>query len=161
VSWKSEIKLTAQQSMAVVYRPDEIYTVAANVLFNIVGGPVWIHALFAVLAADLDGVAAGSTANFTINGVAVDNGAVPVAGGAVGQLMLCPLDDTATAPVVVNLPAVSLPSPAALVVGGGKILATNVPGEITLVVGVADFDGACAFYCLYQKMAPQSLVVVA
>jgi hypothetical protein len=162
MSWKSQIKLLSQQSMAVVYRPDEIYTfVGANVLFNIVGGPVWIHGLFAVLADDLDAGAGGGTANFTINGVAVDNGPVAVAGGALGDLLLCPLDDTATGAVIVNVPALCLPDPATLLVGGGKILATDVPGEITLVVGTAAFDGACAFYCIYQKMAPQSLVVVA
>jgi hypothetical protein len=158
VSWKSEIELIAQQSLAVVYRPDEVYLNGANVLFNIVGGPVWIHALFAVLAADLDFAVAGATANFTINGIAVDAGPVAVAGGALGQMMVCPLDDTGAGPVVVNLPAVSNPSPA----GRWRVIATNVPGDITLVVGGGvDFDGACAFYCLYQKVAPQSLVVVA
>lgn len=146
----------------VIMRPAEIYGLGVNTLFNIVGGPVWVIGLFAYLLADLDSGPLGSDAAFEINGIPVDD-ALPtaVAGGALGDLLVCPLDDTGAVPIIVNVAAAGFPNPASVLVGSGKVLAGPVPGEIDLIIGTAACDGACIFYCIYQRMSPGANVIVA
>jgi hypothetical protein len=159
---KSLVNQVWQSRLSVAVRPAETYLVAVNTLFNIVGGSVWIHGLFAALLDDLDAGGSGALGAFQVNGVPVDDAApTALAGGALGDLLVCPLDDTGAVPIVLNAAAMGFPNPASVLVGSGKVLGTNVPGTIDFIVTVGPCDGACIFYCVYQAIDPAAVVNVA
>jgi len=145
---KQTVNGIALQKLEVAYRPPQLYLTAGSpyTLFTITGGPVWIKALF---AHTIQAVTAVTTFAITINGVAVDSGAVVIT-SAINTLIVSPLDETVPTPIVPNVAVSSLAA------GGFMLLA--VPGDISLAVAAADTDGTMAWYCAYYRMNPASMI---
>lgn len=163
------VKGTWIRKLQVVERPAETYLFAASpqTIFNINDGPVWLVALFGICAGDLDPIGAtGATIEFTVNGVAVDALAPVVTGSFAGDILLCPLDPTGAAVVIVANPCECVPDLTANATGGGQVLATPsvagaAPGLINLVVGNGNCGNDLTMYVAYYRMSPAASVTVA
>lgn len=153
----SQVKSVFLSQLETVIRPAAGYDVATTVLFDITGGPVWIWALYAVTQT---AEASNATLRHTINGVALDAAAVNCNSG-VDDVIVFPLDSSGTGVVVPNVAAECLPEIGSLNAGGGKVIASIVPGEISLVVAAFNQTGTHTFYVHYYRMTEDSLITVA
>ena len=148
------------QSLHVCRRPAEIYLVANSPqdLYHITGGPVRIVGLFAHC---LTAQTAGFTSAIDIDGVAMETAPV-VIDTVIGGVIVWPLNAAALAIIVPNLLCSQMPT-----------LVTATQGQVGQVAGIGganadivqtingNMDGNMAFYVLYYKMLPQSLIAVA
>ena len=154
----STVKSTYLLQQEVVNRAGEIYLVADYApgnLFTVVGGPVWIKGLFAhvtVLAEN-----SGFTGAITINGVNAQNAAV-VLDSTLNDIIVWPLDATATAVIIPNVAANPMPTLAAALLGNTGTV--TGPGDIALTIN-GDLVSTLVFYMVYYRMSPNSGIVVA
>ena len=134
-----------------VFRVAQNYTVLGSPynLFTISGGAVWIKLLAARITANAAG---GTTFDVTVNGVAVDSGPV-VVGGAVGSIIIIPLDSTATA-TIVNADATSQIVWATS--DNTMIAGTSGGAVIQLAVAVATIT--VEWTCIYRRLSPSALI---
>ena len=167
MSISSFVKGTWQRKLHVCQRPAETYLLAggARAIFDVTGGPIWLVAYFGEANGDLDDAAGGSTLEFTVNGIAVDGAAPVVAGSAAGDIVVCPLDTTAVAVVLVANAAECIPQIVANALGAGQMIVPSsvagvAPGELGLTVGIANFTATLTMYAAYFRLSPLSEVVV-
>lgn len=157
MSHAAEVKSIFLSQLETVIRPAASYDQNTHVLFDITGGPVWIWALYGVC---VTAMAAGATARHQINAIALDTGAANINSG-VDDVIVFPLDTSTTGAVIPNVAASCLPVIASLLAGGGKVMASVTPGEISLIITGNDMTGTMAMYCSYYRMTERSLITVA
>jgi uncharacterized membrane protein len=152
VSWKSEITGIWLDKQEVAIRPQAAEPAGVNTIFTITGGPVWIQSLFGWTPT---GIAGAVTATFTINGIPVDVGATLITSVA-NDLVLCPLDDSATNAITVAA-AGNQPTLADVLLGAVKFI--SPPGLIVCTIAVGTGVGeTIGWYCVYYRMSPNSLI---
>jgi len=142
---------------AVAYRPPEDYAIGAHNLFTIIGGAVWIKALFCRFTA---AEAATSTFAIAVSGVNMQNAAVNC-DGAINSIATWPLGAAAgqvIVPALLSQPPFSLANALLGQVGQGQISSV---GNIVLTIATALTDGLPEFSVVYQRMTPASQIVVA
>lgn len=140
----------------VAYRPAANYQIAPATIFTIVGGPVWIKALFCRFTA---AQTAASTFAVTICAIAMQNAAVNMI-GAINTIGTIPLGAAAgqvIVPALLSQPPYSLANVLLGQAGQGQISSV---GNIVLTVGGAITDGLPEWCCVYSKMAPNSNITV-
>ncbi len=157
MSHASEVKSIFLSQLETVIRPAAGYDIGTTVLFDITGDPVWIWALYGVC---VTAEASGGTGRHLINGRTLDGGAVNLNSG-VDDVIVFPLDSGGTGIVVPNVAASCLPEIGSLNAGGGKVMASVTPGEISLLIAGANLTGTIAYYCSYYRMTERSLITVA
>lgn len=138
---KAQVNAIELSRLKTVFRPAAAYGVAANTIFTIRGGPVLIMGLFGHVITGPFG-AGGTTGTFTVSGLTVDSGPIPIA-SAVNTLIVSPLDDLGLAPILPNVAASNLP----LIEG---LLA--VPGNIVINIAVLGTVGTVAWYCMFYAV---------
>lgn len=150
MSLKSLISQIWQSQMNIAYRPPEVYAIGAHDIFDI-EGPVLIKLLGGYYT-DASGALAELTV--AINGVGADAGTVAIAGVA-GQVWVSPLNvGGAMAGAVGGLPLTD-----ALLHPKGFLAGDSAGTGIVATVAVETWTGS--IFCVYQKLAPQSLITVA
>ena len=156
---RTEVSEIRQQSMTVAYRPQGIaLQIAAVNIFTLSGGPVLIEAFFALAE---NAIGAASTYQVTACGVVMENAAV-ACNLLVGEMAVWPLTTGAGNVIVPNLAASPYPPVASELLGVQQLMVA--PGaaagdNFVLTVGAAITPAnTVAFYCLYRKLRPESLL---
>ena len=149
MSLKSLITQVWQSGWSVVYRPPAVYAAVANDIFDITG-PVLIKLLGGFTTAATGGA---TTLTVAINGVGVDAGAAVITAAGAGEVWVSPLNVAGVmAGQVTGLPLTdALLHPKGFLTGNGA--------GVVCTFGVATWTGS--IFCVYQKLAPQSLITVA
>ena len=156
MSLKGLVSQAWQDKENVAVRAPANYGIAANIIFTIVGGPVWIKALFAHFTV---AEASGSTFAWSIDAILMQNAAVNV-NGLINTIATCPLGAAAgqvIVPALLSQPPYSLANALLGQVGQGQI---SAPGNILCTVAGFVTDGFPAFYCVYKKLNPASQITV-
>lgn len=145
-----------QNRLQVAYRAPEDYAVGAHDLFNIVGGPVIIMAMFARFTA---AETTGATFEAACAGVDMQAAAVDV-DGAINTLAMFPLSDEVGAVIIPAVLAGEYPTVGAVGASAGFGMLSSI-GDIVLTVAVDTTDGLPEFYVVYQAMLPAATINVA
>lgn len=152
MSLESEVAQLWLAKQEVAIRPQAAEGIGVNTIFTITGGPVWIHSLFGWTPT---GIVGAVTATFTINGIPVDSGAALITSVA-NDLVLCPLDDSATDAITVAAGG-NQPTLADVLLGAIKFM--SPPGLIVCTIAVGTGVGeTIAWYCVYSRMSSNSLI---
>ena len=151
MSLKSLITQVWQAGWNVVYRPPALYDAATDI-FDI-EGPVFIK-LLGGYATDAAGGA--TTLTVAINGVGVDAGAIDIGTGCIaGEMWVSPLNVAGAMLGALG----GLPLTDALLHPKGFLAGDSAGTGIVATFAVSDWTGS--IFCVYQKLAPQSLITVA
>lgn len=158
MSFKAELAQVWINQTLVAFRRAANYQIATVNIFTVVGGAIWIKALFCrfTLAA---GEASGSTFAITAAGIAMQNAAVNC-NGALNSIATWPLGAAAgqvIVPALLSQPPYSLANALLGQVGQGQICSV---GNIALTVAGFITDGLPEFSLVYQRMSPASSVTV-
>ena len=141
----------------VAYRAPQQYGIAATPIFTILGGPVWIKAIFGRFTI---AEASGSTFAVAVNAINQQNAAVNC-NGAINTLFTVPLGAAAgqvIVPALLCQPPYSLANALLGQVGQGTIASV---GNIVLTIAGFVTDGAPEICVVYSKMTPSAQIVVA
>lgn len=146
-------------SLHTAYRPvGAALPIAATNIFTLSGGPVLIIGFFMHAEAAMG---AASSFQVTACGVVMENAAV-VCNLLVGEMAVWPLTGGAGNVIVPNIAASPYPPLASELLGVDKLLLA--PGAaagnnfVCTVAAVICPANTVAFYCIYYKLRPQSLI---
>lgn len=140
----------------VAFRRAANYQIATVNIFTVVGGAIWIKALFCRFTA---AEASGSTFAITAAAIAMQNAAVNC-NGAINSIATWPLGAAAgqvIVPALLSQPPFSLANVLLGQAGQGQICSV---GNIALAVAGFITDGLPEFTLVYQKMSPAAQVTV-
>ena len=154
MSLKSLVESIYQTNDRYSYRPPQAYTVAvgAYTIFNVRNGAVLVKALIGRITAAAVGATTIAT---TLNTVAGEAAGV-ACNGAVGTLVIVPLN---VAAVIVNLTAGPLTD--ALLHPKGMVVGTQPAGPGLIVATYAVGTSlTMEWTCLYQPLTPAALVTL-
>lgn len=156
---KSEVSEIREMALHTAYRPvGAALAIAATNIFTLSGGPVLIEAFFMHAEAAMG---AASSFQCTACGVVMENAAV-VCNQLIGEVAIWPLTTGAGNVIVPNIAAGPLPPLASELLGVDKLLVA--PGAaagdnfVMTVAAVICPANTVAFYVVYRKLRPQSLI---
>jgi hypothetical protein len=156
MSFKSLVSQVWQNQTLIAFRRAANYQIAAVPIFTVVGGAIWIKALFCRFTA---AEASGSTFAITAAGIAMQNAAVNC-NGAINSIATWPLGAAAgqvIVPALLSQPPYSLANALLGQVGQGQICSV---GNIVLTIVGFITDGLPEFTLVYQRMSPASSVTI-
>jgi len=132
------------------------YAAGAHDIFNIIGGPVWIRAL---LEYNNTALAGATTTTLAVGVVGLDTGLLAIGPAAINTLVVSPLD-AAVAKIAPAL-AVQMPSLLGFATNIGVVASAGVAINVTfggVAMGAAE---RVSYYVCYQRLSPQSNIVLA
>ena len=131
------------------------YAAAPAIIATIVGGPVWIKLLVEYCDTAMTNV---TTTTITVNGVAIDAGAVAINAGGIGAVVVSPLSAGAK-----NASALADQWPDATGVatqaGFGLVAGPSALGISVTFATVMAAANRYSLHIVYTKLAPNSLIV--
>jgi hypothetical protein len=149
---KEIVSLIWQNGIHVAHDTPATHAAGAYNAFAITGGPVWIRA---IVEYNDTLIAGATTTRITVGAVAMDVGAVSIAGAA-GTLVVSPLD-AAVAKIAAAL-AVQMPSLLGFATNIGVVASPGVNITVTFAgVAMGALENT-SYYVVYQKLSPQSLI---
>lgn len=156
MSFRAQVSQVWENQTLVAFRRAANYQIAAVPIFTVVGGAIWIKALFCRFTA---AEASGSTFAITAAGIAMQNAAVNC-NGAINSIATWPLGAAAgqvIVPALLSQPPYSLANALLGQVGQGQICSV---GNIVLTIVGFITDGLPEFSLVYQRMSPAASVTV-
>ena len=153
MSLKSLIAEVWRNGLFVAYDEPAFHGAGAYAAFAITGGPVWIRAFVEYNSTAKAGV---TTTTVAVGAFGLDAGAVAIGAAAINTMVVSPLN-AAVAKIAPAL-AVQMPSLLGFQTNIGVVAAAGLNITVTFA-GVA-MGGAetTSYYCIYQKLAPQSSI---
>ena len=152
MSVKSLIASSRVQNDFVISSVPSFYAAAVTPIFNITGGPVWIKAMVEYLDTAMTNA---TTTTITVCGIACDAGPVLIDAGAIGSVVLSPLNASAK-----NASALAeqWPNAAGVATQGGFGMIAGL-GAITVTFAtVMDLADRYSLHIVYQKLSNNSLI---
>lgn len=150
---KDIVALIWQNGLHVAHDTPATHGAGAYNAFAITGGPVWIKAF---LEYNNTAIAGATTTTVAVGAVGLDAGAVAIGAAAINTLVVSPLD-AAVAKIAPAL-AVQMPSLLGFATNIGVVAAAGVNIIVTFAGVAMGAAENVSYYCVYQKLAPQSLI---
>ena len=152
MSLKSIIGQVWQNGLHIAHDVPATHGAGAYNVFAITGGPVWIKAL---LIYNDTAIAAATTTTEAVGAVGLDVAAFSIQ-GAQFTLQVSPLD--AAVAKIASALAVQMPSLLGFATNVGFVASPGVNITSTFAGVAMGAAENVSYYCIYQKLSPQSLI---
>ncbi len=157
---KTEVDSILNQSLHIAFRPPgAALPIAATNIFTLTGGPAYVKGFF--MYCNL-AMGAASSFQLTVCGVVWENAAV-VCNQLIGEMAVWPLAGGAGNVIIPNVANAPYPPLATVLLGmtGGALISPGAAAGDDFAMTVAAVIcpiNTVSFFCLYYKMAPETLI---